>query len=180
VGFAPVEAPRFVMLVMLDEPRNEKWGSEAAAPIFSAIGRDILRYLDVPARDAASVAIVSPAAEEAKAAGVAGRVRLAGAATVASDGLARMPDLGARTKRQALAALAPLGVEVEMVGQGLVVSQEPPAGTPLTRDVTVRLALMSPGAAVAAPAAAPPVAALGRERGASLPPPLEISGDGDR
>ena len=180
VGFAPVEAPRFVMLVMLDEPRNEKWGSEAAAPIFSAIGRDILRYLDVPARDAASVAIVSPAAEEAKAAGVAGRVRLAGAATVASDGLARMPDLGARTKRQALAALAPLGVEVEMVGQGLVVSQEPPAGTPLTRDVTVRLALMSPGAAAAPPAAAPPVAALGRERGASLPPPLEISGDGDR
>ena len=180
VGFAPVEAPRFVMLVMLDEPRNEKWGSEAAAPIFSAIGRDILRYLDVPARDAASVAIVSPAAEEAKAAGVAGRVRLAGAATVASDGLARMPDLGARTKRQALAALAPLGVEVEMVGQGLVVSQEPPAGTPLTRDVTVRLALMSPGAAAAPPVSAPPVAALGRERGASLPPPLEISGDGDR
>ena len=175
VGFAPVEAPRFVMLVMLDEPKNEKWGSEAAAPIFSGIGRDILRYLDVPGRDAASVAIVSPAAEEAKAASVAGRVRLAGAATVASDGLARMPDLGALTKRQALTALAPLGVEVEMVGQGLVVSQEPPAGTPLTRDMTVRLALMSPGAV-----AAPPVAALGRERGASLPPPLEISSDGDR
>ncbi len=38
VGFAPAEEPRLAMLVMLDEPKNEKWGSEAAAPIFSAIG----------------------------------------------------------------------------------------------------------------------------------------------
>jgi len=162
--------------VMLDEPKNEKWGSEAAAPIFSAIGRDILRYLDVPARDAASVAIVSPAAEETKNASVAGRVRLTATAPTATDGQARMPDLAARTKRQALAALAPLGVEVEMIGQGLVVRQEPPAGTLLARDMTVRLALMSPGAA----AAAGPVAAVGRERGAELPPPLESSGDVDR
>ncbi len=175
VGFAPVDAPRFVMLVMLDEPKNEKWGSEAAAPIFSAIGRDVLRSLDVPARDAASVAIVAPAVEDAKAASLSARVRLAGAAAAPSDGLARMPDLGARTKRQALAALAPLGVEVEMVGQGLVVRQEPPPGTLLTRDVTVRLALTSPGAL----AAAAPVAAPARERSAP-PPPLETTGDGDR
>ena len=33
VGFAPADEPRLAMLVMLDEPRNEKWGSEAAAPI---------------------------------------------------------------------------------------------------------------------------------------------------
>ena len=33
-GFAPADDPRFAMLVMLDEPKNEKWGSEAAAPIF--------------------------------------------------------------------------------------------------------------------------------------------------
>ena len=36
------------MLVMLDEPKNEKWGSEAAAPIFASIGREALRYLNVP------------------------------------------------------------------------------------------------------------------------------------
>ena len=38
------------MLVLLDEPKNEKWGSEAAAPIFAAIGREALRYLNVPPR----------------------------------------------------------------------------------------------------------------------------------
>ncbi|HZO41998.1 MAG TPA: penicillin-binding protein 2, partial [Methylomirabilota bacterium] len=59
VGFAPADEPRFAMLVMLDEPRNEKWGSEAAAPIFSAIGREILRYLEVPPRDVQPVQIVT-------------------------------------------------------------------------------------------------------------------------
>ena len=37
VGFAPADEPRFVMLAMLDEPRTEKWGSEAAAPIFTSV-----------------------------------------------------------------------------------------------------------------------------------------------
>jgi cell division protein FtsI (penicillin-binding protein 3) len=58
-GFVPADDPRLVMLVLLDEPKNEKWGSEAAAPIFSAIGGEVLRYLDVPPRDAAPLAIVS-------------------------------------------------------------------------------------------------------------------------
>src|SRR5262249_59210686 len=58
VGFVPADEPRLAMLVMLDEPKNEKWGSEAAAPIFAAIGRDALRYLNVPPRDAPPVALV--------------------------------------------------------------------------------------------------------------------------
>src|SRR5262249_62242121 len=72
VGFAPADDPRFVMLVMLDEPKNEKWGSEAAAPIFSAIGREVLRYLDVPPQDTPPLQIVSGPGPEP----VAPRVRL--------------------------------------------------------------------------------------------------------
>jgi cell division protein FtsI (penicillin-binding protein 3) len=63
IGFVPADEPRLVMLVMLDEPKNEKWGSEAAAPIFSAIGSEVLRYLDVPPRDAATLSIVTGPAE---------------------------------------------------------------------------------------------------------------------
>src|SRR5256886_8982947 len=65
VGWAPADEPRFVMLVTLDEPKNEIWGSEAAAPIFSAIGRGILRYLEVPPRDALPVQIVTGPSPEA-------------------------------------------------------------------------------------------------------------------
>src|SRR5581483_4424094 len=100
VGFVPADDPRLAMIVLLDEPKNEKWGSEAAAPIFAAIGREILRYLDVPPRDATPVQIVTgPDASTAL------PVRLVSAAPAppAPDGTPRMPDLRGRTLRQALA-----------------------------------------------------------------------------
>jgi cell division protein FtsI (penicillin-binding protein 3) len=62
VGVVPADDPRLVMLVMLDEPKNEKWGSEAAAPIFASIGRDVLRYLEVQPRNAQPVQIIATSA----------------------------------------------------------------------------------------------------------------------
>ena len=142
VGFAPADEPRFVMLVALDEPRNEKWGSEAAAPIFSAIGREILRYLEVPPRDAQPVQIVTgPPTEPAP----APRVRLVSAPETQPDGTRRMPDLGGKTLRQALEALEPLRVDVRLAGQGRVVRQLPAAGDPLEPGAVARLTLTAAG-----------------------------------
>ncbi|MGH7341542.1 MAG: penicillin-binding protein, partial [Candidatus Rokuibacteriota bacterium] len=141
VGIAPADAPRFVMLVMLDEPKNEKWGSEAAAPIFAAIGRDVLRYLDVPPRDVTTVQIDATTAGDAARAAPSEPIRLVTAASVPGDGVARMPDVTGRTKRQALTLLAPLRVEVEMGGRGVIVEQDPPAGTPVDPGTPIRLTL---------------------------------------
>jgi cell division protein FtsI (penicillin-binding protein 3) len=137
VGFAPADEPRFVMLVMLDEPKNEKWGSEAAAPIFSAIGAEVLRYLDVPARDAAPLSIVTGPAESP-----AGRVRLVGVAAAEAHDERMMPDLRGQTLRRALATLAPLDVAVKVAGRGRVVTEQaPPPGEALEGQVGVRLTL---------------------------------------
>jgi cell division protein FtsI (penicillin-binding protein 3) len=138
VGFVPADEPRLVMLVMLDEPRNEKWGSEAAAPIFSAIGGEVLRYLDVPPGDAAPLSIVTGPAE-----GPSGRLRLATAAAAEPPIESRvMPDLRGRSLRQALATLAPLGVGVKMTGRGRVVGEQTPApGETLEDEAGVRLTL---------------------------------------
>jgi cell division protein FtsI (penicillin-binding protein 3) len=145
VGFAPADEPRFVMLVMLDEPRNEKWGSEAAAPIFSAIGREILRYLEVPPRDVQPVQIVTGPPAELPA---PPRMRLASTAEASQpDGTRRMPDLGGKTLRQALEALEPLRVDVRLAGQGRVVRQVPAAGDPLEPDAIARLTLTAAGGA---------------------------------
>ena len=57
-GRGAADDPRLAMLVMLDEPKNEKWGSEAAAPIFAAIGREALRHLNVPRAGRTPVQIV--------------------------------------------------------------------------------------------------------------------------
>ena len=146
VGFAPADEPRFAMLVMLDEPRNEKWGSEAAAPIFSAIGREILRYLEIPPRDAQPVQIVTGPPAELPASRA--RMRLVSTAEASQpDGTRRMPDLGGKTLRQALEALEPLRVEVRLAGQGRVFRQVPAAGDPLEPGAVARLTLTASGGA---------------------------------
>lgn len=47
-GFGPVENPKFVMLVRLDNPRNVDWAESSAAPTFSEIGTWLLNYLNIP------------------------------------------------------------------------------------------------------------------------------------
>jgi cell division protein FtsI (penicillin-binding protein 3) len=136
VGFVPADEPRLVMLVMLDEPTNERWGSEAAAPIFSAIGSEVLRYLEVPPRDAAPLSIVTGPAEGA------GRVRLATAAAEPATAARLMPDVRGSSLRAALATLAPLGVGVKVAGRGHVVTEQtPPPGETLEAEAGVRLTL---------------------------------------
>ncbi len=48
VGFVPADAPRLVILVMIDEPQKLYWGGEVAAPVFQKIARKTLRYLHIP------------------------------------------------------------------------------------------------------------------------------------
>ena len=144
VGFVPADEPRLVLLVLLDEPKTEKWGSEAAAPVFSAIAGPVLRYLEVSPRDAAPIQIVTgPGADAAAAA----RVRL-----VATDHLTEaelsaglMPDVRGRTLRRALAMLAPLGVRVELAGRGRVAQQTPVPGERVHEDAVARLTLLPGG-----------------------------------
>jgi len=140
VGFAPADDPRFVMLVLLDEPRNEKWGSEAAAPVFAAIGREILRYLEVPPRDAQPVQIVAGQPAESR---LGSAVRLVSTAPAGGAPEGLVPDLGGLTLRQALATLAALRLEVRIGGQGRVVGQIPAPGTPLAPGMVVSLRLRS-------------------------------------
>ncbi|MEK7060681.1 MAG: penicillin-binding protein 2 [Patescibacteria group bacterium] len=47
VGFAPVDNPKFVMLVTLREPQSSQWGSETAAPLFFAISRELFTYYGI-------------------------------------------------------------------------------------------------------------------------------------
>lgn len=49
VGYLPAEQPRVAILVSLDEPKGgAAWGGVVAAPVFSAIAQQTMRYLRVP------------------------------------------------------------------------------------------------------------------------------------
>jgi cell division protein FtsI (penicillin-binding protein 3) len=155
VGFVPADDPRLAMIVLLDEPQNEKWGSEAAAPMFAAIGREALRYLNVPPRDSSPVPIVR--GEVAAAAPVIGAPlapALAEPAPAGADGQPVMPRLGGLSLRQAMEALAPYGARLEITGRGVVTSQSPLPGAPLPAGAVCRLHLASPAGRIAGAVAA--------------------------
>ena len=48
VGFGPVEDPRFVILVKIDHPTLEPWGSLVAAPVFRSVASELFRYYHIP------------------------------------------------------------------------------------------------------------------------------------
>jgi cell division protein FtsI (penicillin-binding protein 3) len=65
VGLAPVEKPRIVVAVMVDEPSNGKfYGGDVAAPVFSETVQQSLRMLGVQPDMAVKPQIITQAVEE--------------------------------------------------------------------------------------------------------------------
>ncbi len=48
VGFAPAEDPAFIMLVKIDQPKDDPLGGIVAAPVFGKLAPQILSYMNVP------------------------------------------------------------------------------------------------------------------------------------
>ncbi len=65
VGLAPIDAPRIVVAVMIDEPSNGKYfGGLVAAPVFSETVQQTLRILGVQPDMTVKPQIVTEAVEE--------------------------------------------------------------------------------------------------------------------
>lgn len=47
-GYAPVDHPRFVVLVKLDRPKKDDFGSRSAAPLFADIAKFLFEYYGIP------------------------------------------------------------------------------------------------------------------------------------
>ncbi|MGV0984223.1 MAG: peptidoglycan D,D-transpeptidase FtsI family protein [Limnohabitans sp.] len=65
VGLAPIDAPRIIVAVMIDEPSNGKhFGGDVAAPVFSQTVQQTLRLMGVQPDMAVKPQIVTQAVEE--------------------------------------------------------------------------------------------------------------------
>ena len=62
VGFVPAKNPRFVILVMADEPQGSHWGSEVCGPAFADIATESMRLLRL--REGTSAPAPNPALME--------------------------------------------------------------------------------------------------------------------
>ncbi len=48
IGFLPAEDPRLTILVVVDEPKTDRWGGTVAAPVFQRIAAQAVRHLGIP------------------------------------------------------------------------------------------------------------------------------------
>lgn len=144
-GFAPLDRPAIVAVVVLDDPRGTYHGGEAAAPVFAAIAQQALLYMNVrpererperwPGEVEASPEAPAPPEDRLPSpdpetgivtASLEDRSPAASALPPGS-----LPDLAGLTARQALAATADLHLYPVLRGAGVVQRQEPPPGTPM-------------------------------------------------
>lgn len=47
IGYAPADNPKFVMLVIMNDPKTSIYGSETAAPVFFDIAKNLLTYYGI-------------------------------------------------------------------------------------------------------------------------------------
>ena len=131
VGFVPSRAPAFTIIVMIDSPRaGGDTGGAIAAPIFRRIADASLRHLGVtPTINPVPPVIVARTEDTplSPASAIGPATVVAMPANMAGTGL---PDLRGMSASEALRELARLGLSASMHGTGVVVEQDPPAGSP--------------------------------------------------
>jgi cell division protein FtsI (penicillin-binding protein 3) len=161
VGFAPVENPAVVIIVVIDEPAGVYHGGDIAAPVFREIAEQILPDLNVtpdlelkPTPQMIAQAIETPtsATKQREAAQLENETRRATFPEVTGGGrdgeivyaavtknAIVMPDLRGRSVRDVARTCAQLGLQIEARGEGRVWRQNPAPGAEVSNGQLVYL-----------------------------------------
>ncbi len=126
LGFAPADSPKLAIIVMVDEPENDYYGSAVAAPVFREILRQSMAYLDIMPFKEGNTFKPLPIKE----------VSISNNYIV--DG--KMPDFRGKSIRAVLRMAGRIPLDVKVVGSGKAVSQRvlPAKGAGYTKEVEVR------------------------------------------
>ena len=152
-GFVPSRDPVFTIVVVVDSPRKvSPYGGVVAAPIFQKIAEAALRHRGVrPSLNPAPPVLVARHEQEDRRRGVpgdraheqpaTGPVEPPQIVTIATTGEteAGFPDLVGMSARDAVQALARIGISARLHGAGLVVEQRPAAGSPISAAAVASL-----------------------------------------
>lgn len=158
VGASPVEDPRLVIFVGIDEPQNGHFGGQVAGPAFREIAEASLHYLTVPGKmspvivksDAASS--VTPTSAPPQERGPSGSDVTAAAsdATLTSSKIKKkqeaprvaelvLPDMTGWPMRRVVVALRDVDARMELNGGGRAVSQIPAPGVVVKKGDRVQV-----------------------------------------
>jgi cell division protein FtsI (penicillin-binding protein 3) len=151
VGFFPVEAPRYVLLVMVDDPKGEYYGAAVAAPIFRTVVEELIlarpqeftlpinprqmaTQLQLPTRNGSG----GTASHLAHFANAQGTTTLQQASATDTTWV-QVPAVEGWPLRLAVQELSKLNLGFTLSGNRVVVEQDPPAGTLVPAGTTCEL-----------------------------------------
>jgi cell division protein FtsI (penicillin-binding protein 3) len=126
IGIFPANDPQIILYIAIVKPVGETLGGRIAAPVISKAANAIIDYLGMGRAGATSVThtglIPVPRNQPVELGTV-------------------MPDLTGISKRMLTKLLERQDINVIIEGDGYVASQEPPAGTPIEKGMTIELHL---------------------------------------
>ena len=126
IGIFPADDPKIILYTAVIKPVGQIYGSVIAAPVISEASNEIIDYLGLARENA-------PTVEHT------GRIPISENKPV--DLKDKMPDLTGVPKKLLLELLLQKDVSVKITGDGYVVSQTPPPGTPLKKGMKIELNL---------------------------------------
>jgi membrane peptidoglycan carboxypeptidase len=171
VGFYPVESPRFVLLITINEPQGEYYGSQVAAPIFRNVVQRIVTLPEnsnlASAPTVSSLSDLSPEERElplsvtSNSGKISGNYKIVKTSNkISTQQIKResvsktnsiekankneVPNFIGLTLREALDKLSQYNLEADFEGSGVVDSQFPRPGKRLDSQTKIKLIFKTP------------------------------------
>ena len=138
VGFVPVDKPRLVIMVAVDEPKEERYGGLVAGPVFKELGGWTLNHLRVNPQVRLVKIEEDPKISEVR------RQIMEPKPTVMIQDPDLLPDFRGQSMREVLRGGRSLGLDVVLEGTGLAVRQVPQPGSPLKKVTKVEVQFQPP------------------------------------
>jgi cell division protein FtsI (penicillin-binding protein 3) len=142
MGFAPLDEPKVVLLVVIDEPQGNNYGGVVAAPIFRAIMEKVLPYFNIIPKGTMVVKNEINFTPQ-KAVWVSQPI-IDGVKVGKGAGIIVMPDLTGLSMRNALSRMEGKGLIIKVSGNGKVVEQIPRPGVVIEKGDICFLKFRSP------------------------------------
>ncbi|GAU07816.1 penicillin-binding transpeptidase domain-containing protein [Desulfoplanes formicivorans] len=121
VGFIPALEPKYLILVMVDEPHPQHYGGVVSAPVFKKVGMKLLAYRgEAPLQERT----MPVAGETVRDVSIKSPVQRGLNREQATDD--KVPDLCGAYLRHAVATMARHGVVPQIMGKGTVVRRQQP------------------------------------------------------
>jgi cell division protein FtsI (penicillin-binding protein 3) len=138
IGFVPANRPRLVILVMVDEPREQVYGGVVAGPAFKDVGAWALNNLHINPQ----IRLANIENELPKMIKKSSKAESMPKERTVNKEL--LPDFTGLSMREVLREITRLGLTIEVEGTGLAFKQDPTPGSSIKKISSIKVSFRPP------------------------------------